>query len=68
MAKKTPDTMALDSFDDLDIDDLEQIDEDDTQIILKVGLKPRISWRMVEQAREQSLLRRSLADFDEYDY
>jgi len=68
MAKKTPDTMALDSFDDLDSDDLEKIDEDDTEVFAKSGLKPRISWRMVEQAREQSLLRRSLADFDEYDY
>ncbi len=68
MAKKTQNSMALDSFDDLDSDDLEQIDEDDTQIFTKTGLKPRISWRMVEQAREQSLLRRSLADFDEYDY
>lgn len=68
MAKKAQDTMGLDSFDDLEDDDLEQIDEDDPQIITKIGLKPRISWRMVEQAREQSLLRRSLADFDEYDY
>ena len=60
--------MAMDDDDlDLDLEGLDGDEEDDESPSILSGVARGMAWRRIEQAREERLLRQSIADFDEYE-